>query len=96
MPDPPPTKEQACLYRYRVTDGKANNVDTYINPRGSAHGPAIRPGDDLLIYFGRHGNTPDHIGNRQRMSLVRTPGSFWVTFPRSYLVGPSSCLNAFP
>jgi hypothetical protein len=96
VPDPPSTTERACFYRYQVTDGKANNVNTYLRPRGTARGPAIRPGDDLVLYFGRHRNTPDHIGNRQLMSFVRTSGTYWVTFPRSYLVGGTTCLNAFP
>ena len=88
--------ERACLYQYVVTNGRANNVATYINPRGSARGPSIHPRDVFFVNFGSHGNTPDHIGACQR---IDTPAGFhgWVTFPRDYLVRvkTSPCLNAF-
>ena len=87
--------ERACLYQYVVTNGRANNVATYINPRGSARGPSIHPRDVFFVNFGSHGKTPDHIGQRQR---IDTPAGFhgWVTFPRDYLVrvATSPCLNA--
>ncbi len=86
--------ERLCLYHYVVTNGRTNNVATYVNARGSARGPSIHPGDAFFVAFGSHGNSPDHVGGRQR---IDTFGGFhgWVTFPRDYLVRVTSspCLN---